>query len=333
VSAPPAPTRVAPPQRPVAPPARPLTAAHGSDIVALGATADGLAVASANRLGGIRLWPALDGTREPVVIRGTAARSIILMRDGDGFAIGTLDAAGGVHVIRTGADGVVRGRATVAGEQPVTEIAGTAAGVLVLRADQAIELVDPGGAVRARLTPEPGTRVDSLVARGGRVLARVQEDKQIHGRWLALDHGLADLPGARGAARDRPRGPRLRAPRRRPGRRRGVRARPRDRAAARGRGADPAAERRRRTGRGVPEPAAGDADRRRAGPLGHRAVERRGARLDLDGELVVQFPSGIARLDLETGQLAERHCGWSFGLSEQPFEAGHTGPSICDAER
>ncbi|HEY0481835.1 MAG TPA: hypothetical protein VGD37_30160, partial [Kofleriaceae bacterium] len=47
VSAPPAPTRVAPPQRPVAPPARPLTAAHGSDIVALGATADGLAVASA----------------------------------------------------------------------------------------------------------------------------------------------------------------------------------------------------------------------------------------------------------------------------------------------
>ena len=72
-----------------------------------------------------------------------------------------------------------------------------------------------------------------------------------------------------------------------------------------------------------------------AGQVRWDTAQWSGAELDWTstGELVVQFPSGIARLDLETGQLAERHCGWSFGLSEQPFEAGHTGPSICDAER
>jgi len=185
----PIPTAAPPMPRTAPPPSPPLSAPHGTTIIALGATEDGLAVASADLLGGLRLWPVLDGTREPVVIHGTAARSITLARDGDGFAIGTLDAAGGVHLIRTSAAGAVRGRATLAAGQPVTEIVSTAAGLLVLRRDQAIELVDTGGVVRSRLVPEPGTHVDSLVARGGRVLALVQEDKQLHGRWIAIDHG------------------------------------------------------------------------------------------------------------------------------------------------
>src|SRR5512140_2549203 len=120
----PAPVPVAKPASSKGPPA-PLTAAHGAEIVALGVVPDGLAVASADRLGGIRLWAALDGTREPVVIQGAMPRSITLAYDGDGFAIGTLDAAGGVQVIRTSVDGDVRGRVTVGGDQPATQISGT----------------------------------------------------------------------------------------------------------------------------------------------------------------------------------------------------------------
>jgi hypothetical protein len=167
----------------------PLTATHGAPIVALGATPDGAAVVSADRLGGIRLWTMLDGTREPVVIQGTAPRSITLARDGDGFAIGMLDAAGGVQLIRTSAAGAVRGRVTVAGNQPATEIESTAEGLLILRADQALELVDTAGAVRTRLTPEPGTHIDSIVVRGPHVLALVREGKQVRGRWIVIDRG------------------------------------------------------------------------------------------------------------------------------------------------
>ena len=167
----------------------PLTAAHGAEIVALATTAEGDAVVSADRLGGIRLWTALDGTREPVVILGTAARTIKLVRDGDGLAIGMLDGAGGVHVIRASMAGAVLARTTVVSEQPVTEIESTSEGFLMLRADQTIALVASDGAVGTRLTPEPGTHVDSLVARGNQVLALVLEDNQLRGRRIVIDHG------------------------------------------------------------------------------------------------------------------------------------------------
>lgn len=182
--------RPAPQQPPPPTPPPPLTAAHGAEIVALGVTPDGAAVASADRLGGIRLWTALDGTREPVVIHGTAPRSITLARDGDGFAIGALDAAGGVQVIRTSAVGAVQGRLMVGGDQPATEIDSTEEGLLVLRADQTLELVDATGRVRSRLTAEPGTHIDSILVRGRRVLALVREDKQLRGRWIVADHGV-----------------------------------------------------------------------------------------------------------------------------------------------
>lgn len=167
----------------------PLAAAHGGDIIALGTTPDGAAVVSADQLGGIRLWATLDGTREPVVIHGTSPRSVTLASDGDGFVIGTLDAAGGVQLIRTTAAGAVRGRVTLASGQPAIEIDSTPEGLLILHADQMLELVDAIGTVRARLTPEPGTHIDSILVRGRHALALVLEDKRLHGRWIVLDHG------------------------------------------------------------------------------------------------------------------------------------------------
>lgn len=166
--------------------APPQAAAHGADIVALGVTPDGDVVASADRLGGMRLWTTLDGTREPVVIHGTAPRSIAVVRDGDGFTIGTLDAAGGVHVIRTSAAGAVRERIT-AGGGPAAEIDAAEQGLLVLRADQTIELIDPRGAVRSRLVGDAGTHIDSILVRGRRALALIQDGRQLRGRRIVLD--------------------------------------------------------------------------------------------------------------------------------------------------
>ncbi|HSR98380.1 MAG TPA: hypothetical protein VLM79_15085, partial [Kofleriaceae bacterium] len=174
----------------MAPKPPPLTAAHGSEIVALAVTDDGGVVASADRLGGLRLWPTLDGTREPAVIQGPAARAMALARDGDGFALTTLDDAGGVHMMRISAAGAVRERITLAGDQRALEIDGTPEGVIVLRADQTLELVDRAGQIRARLTPEPGTHIDTVLARGAKALALVSEGKRVHGRWIELDRGM-----------------------------------------------------------------------------------------------------------------------------------------------
>lgn len=171
------------------PPTAPLTAAHGPEIVTLDVTDDGAVAVSADRLGGIRLWPALDGSREPVVIHGAAPRALAVTRDGAGLAIFVQDGAGGVEVIRTTAAGAVTGRGAVGGDQPASELVGTPDGALILRADQVLELAGPDGAVRGRLVPEPGTHIASLVGRGARVAALVLDGKRYHVRHIVLDRG------------------------------------------------------------------------------------------------------------------------------------------------
>jgi hypothetical protein len=51
------------------------------------------------------------------------------------------------------------------------------------------------------------------------------------------------------------------------------------------------------------------------------------------GELVAQARSGVARVDVGTGALVERRCGWSFGLSDLALDTGNPGPTICEVAR
>ncbi|HEY0251865.1 MAG TPA: hypothetical protein VGC41_10080, partial [Kofleriaceae bacterium] len=50
------------------------------------------------------------------------------------------------------------------------------------------------------------------------------------------------------------------------------------------------------------------------------------------GEPVVRFASGLARLDIHTGRLRERACGWDFELRATPPEGPGSSESVCDAE-
>jgi hypothetical protein len=174
-------------------PPAPLSSTHGSTIVALAVTDDGGAVVSADRHGGIRIWTLLDGTREPIVIAGTAPHALGIARDEDGYVIADHDSADGVELIRVAANGAVRGRVMLAGEARIEQIemTGMAARALVLRADQTIELVDASGARLSRLVPEPGTHIESLLVRGGRALALGLEGKALHARWIELEHHTA----------------------------------------------------------------------------------------------------------------------------------------------
>ena len=53
--------------------------------------------------------------------------------------------------------------------------------------------------------------------------------------------------------------------------------------------------------------------------------------------VIAVFPSGAARIDLATGELADRRCGWNFGLVDHaPQTRRHNrlpGRSICDLPR
>lgn len=51
------------------------------------------------------------------------------------------------------------------------------------------------------------------------------------------------------------------------------------------------------------------------------------------GELAARFPGALAKLDLATGAVTDRQCGWAFGLSDTPFETSASAPIVCDVAR
>jgi hypothetical protein len=174
-----------------APPPQPVHGTHGSSIVRIAATDDGRAAVTADQKGGIRLWPALDGTREPIVVFAAEPNALALAHDGDGFVIADHDGARGVELIRIAGTGKVLGRTMLAGDAPVEQVELTSAGALVLRTDQSLELVDATGTSRARVVPDPGTRIRALAQRAGRVLAIIDRDAVVTGRWVELAEGRA----------------------------------------------------------------------------------------------------------------------------------------------
>src|SRR5450432_317276 len=86
---------------PPPPPGPLITGIHGESIRALAVTDDGLVAVSADVGGAVRLWPALDGTREPVVVAATPPVALAIEADGDDVAFAGLDAAGALEIVRT----------------------------------------------------------------------------------------------------------------------------------------------------------------------------------------------------------------------------------------
>ncbi|MEZ4398640.1 MAG: hypothetical protein R3B06_01380 [Kofleriaceae bacterium] len=146
------------------PAAAPRLAPHAGAIAAVVLDHDATAALSNDLRGGVRLWPTLDGTREPAVVPATGAVALDLARTGDGFVVGAIDASGAPHLYRLDARGGLRGSTDIpAVPQGVGLVALGADAWLLVRADQSIELYDRGGRRRA-VTARDGTRVAAVRA-------------------------------------------------------------------------------------------------------------------------------------------------------------------------
>jgi len=224
------PPTVAPEAPPEAPPepARPVTRApHGAAIELLAVTEAGDAAISADTRHGLRLWPSLDGKREPVVVRGVAPRQLAIARHAAGFVVALLDPAGGGEILDLDRDGGLRTRASLPIEPAFVQLVALATGVLARRSDHAVLWLDRAGRARGTVTAGPSEQILTLAARRGAVLAGLG-DARAPGvtrlRWLdagaklawgatvalpePLDAAIALAPGGRRiagatAARDR----------------------------------------------------------------------------------------------------------------------------------
>lgn len=169
------------------PPKRLWHARHGAPITAVFATEDGGAAVSIDVLGNARLWPALDGTREPFALPLSQPKEVVLARDGDGFAIAARDTSGGLEVLAVDAAGRLTSHVRRPPEPGVAALASHDGGLLVLHRDQTLELLDLRGARRGVLLAAPGEHVVRLLARKGRTLALVRTKDGVRGHWLADD--------------------------------------------------------------------------------------------------------------------------------------------------
>jgi len=163
---------------------------HGAPIDIL-AIADGAKAAlTGDELGGMRLWPTLDGSREPRVVDLPRAKRLAIGAHGDGFVAALVDEVGGLVVTAFDAEGRKQSHATLGVDPPFVGVAMTPSGALAWRSDQTIVLVDPKLGVTSKLVAEPGSRVISLAVSGERVITIVDAGKR-RARWLTVAPKLA----------------------------------------------------------------------------------------------------------------------------------------------
>lgn len=177
------------PPEPDSPPGQVTHAIHNDLIRMLAATADGTAAVTADSIG-VRLWPALDGDHEPVVVAMTTPTALALARDGDDLVIAGLDRDGAIELVRTAADGARRSRTMVASSHRYLAITAVPAGLLATRDDQALELVGFDGTTAAIATAPPATRIAAVVHHDTRAIVMLAAGVELRGRWLDVDAGL-----------------------------------------------------------------------------------------------------------------------------------------------
>ncbi|MFN0248147.1 MAG: hypothetical protein ACKV2T_14750 [Kofleriaceae bacterium] len=173
--------------------AEPATAPHSGAIERIAITDDGTVAYTIDTLGQGRLWLALDGTREPIVVRGGRARRVAIGRIDDGFVVALLDQAGGLELLQLDRVGRLRGNVTLAPEPGFVDVAAVPGGVLARRRDEFLVWYDASGRKRSQLAAEAGQRVAWITVRRGRVLAAIASGakREIGVRWVELDKALA----------------------------------------------------------------------------------------------------------------------------------------------
>lgn len=160
---------------------------HAANIREVATTDAGDAAISLDDAGGIRVWPTLDGTREPIALDVQAPIQIALAPTGVDLLAGVVDQSGSAQLLRVTRTGHVTGRWQVPGEIPIVQLVGERDGMLALRADQTIDRIDGTGVVREHLVSDPGERIATIVARSGAAAAVLDLPRGTTLRWI--EHG------------------------------------------------------------------------------------------------------------------------------------------------
>lgn len=143
----------------VRPSAKPIVfasrgAPHGAPITVIALSPDGKAAMTRDTAGGVRMWPALDGSREPLVVPIRDPRSLALASaEGGGWIAALVDTAGGARVIAIDDAGKMQPLASLPPMAMIAEMLIMPGGkqILAVGTDHVIRLYDPQGNELAKL--------------------------------------------------------------------------------------------------------------------------------------------------------------------------------------
>ena len=167
-------------------PHRLVSAMPGSTITMLAITDDGRAAVTADFSRSARIWPTLDGKREPIVVALRQPTALALARDGSRLVIGALDPAGQLELVVTKASGESERRVAVEAARPFVAIHAVPSGFLVLDDERKVFAIGADGVPSAALVADPEHHVVALAVRGKRALAMIENEGKVHGRWIEL---------------------------------------------------------------------------------------------------------------------------------------------------
>jgi hypothetical protein len=167
-------------------PSRLIAAMPSAPIAMLALTDDGRAAVTADFSRSGRVWPTLDGKREPIVVSLRAPALLALTRDGSRLVIGALDAAGQLEIVVTRSTGESERRLAIEAARPFVALHAVPGGFLALDDERAVYAIGIDGTVSPPLVADPEQHVAALAIRGARALAMIESGGSVHGRWIDL---------------------------------------------------------------------------------------------------------------------------------------------------
>jgi hypothetical protein len=169
-----------------------VEAPHGGIIVTLALSPDGQVALSADELGGVRLWPSLDGTREPRIVEMPIPKQLAIGRRTGGLMAAALDEAGGLYIAKLDAEGRQLAHATLPAEPPIAGMATSGERLVTWRSDQTFVVHDADGAIKDKLGTEARQRIVAVAVNGPRAVVLLdREGTKRQARWLTLEPKLA----------------------------------------------------------------------------------------------------------------------------------------------
>jgi hypothetical protein len=167
-------------------------ALHGGRVVMTAVAESGNAALTADDIGEMRVWPALDGSRPPFPLRTVAPATRIAIASGDDLVVALADAANDVTVMRLGRDGTTHARAQIASDIGIEQLVFVGRDLLIRRIDHTIERYDANAARLGRLVADPGERLGAIAGRDRFVVVASGQSEKSTTRLRRLLFGLGE---------------------------------------------------------------------------------------------------------------------------------------------